>query len=1012
MRLPVLLSPLLLAFLASGCGDASGAGGLADAGHLDTTTLDADCFTGQVACGGRCTDLASDPTNCGGCGVVCVLTNTMTVACTNGACSVVRCVSGFGDCDGVAANGCEADTRTDNAHCGACDRTCVLPNAAAVCAAGRCAFTACNVGHSDCDRDPANGCEVDTRTDNVHCGACGTVCAAGSVCSGGSCRVTCASPLRSCTTASSAFCANIAVDPANCGACGAACALPNVATNGCVAGHCAVASCAAGFGDCNAAAGDGCESNLQTSGANCGVCGRACTLPHASAICNAAACVIASCATGFADCDHDSPNGCEVLTGTDNAHCGGCGRTCGAGTRCSEGVCGTLCPGHQTACDGTCISLENDPTHCGTCSTVCPSPAYATATCISHVCGFACNDGFVLRAGACVAVPSPRLIAPLSTATVTSRRPRLRWALGGGADGARVEVCRDRACATVVATIDAVGESGVVSTDLPAGVLFWRVRGRAGASTGAAVSPTWEFTVGTRSALLGTSWGTTLDVNGDGYADLAVGAPIALGRTGRVHIYLGGSGGLARTPATSLTGPDGGYFGGAVASAGDLNGDGYADLAVGAYGVLGLTGRVYIYLGGSGGLAATPATTLAGPDGLSGQFGYPVASAGDINGDGYADLAVGARAASRVYVYLGGAGGPAATPTILVAPGGTGGDFGASLASAGDVNGDGFADLVVGAASASRVYLYLGRIGGLVASPTIILSEPDGPRGYFGISVASAGDVNGGGYADLAVGAYQAAERTGRVDLYFGGEVFATIPTISLIEPDATGTSFAGPVASAGDVNGDGYADLVVGAPYGDRAYAYLGGDRLGIAPPATLTIPGGNASWFGGSVTNGGDIDGDGYADLVVGASSASNVYVYRGGAGGFAVNPTVTLAGPDGVGGQFGAAVATAEDVNPYIDEDLVAGASSTSPQRGFSPSYPAYGVGSLQRTKILECKLPRHGTGPMPARIAAKRLAGSRFVTRPVGGTSSLPPVRRRPRARGTGRRSPAARSRTSS
>src|SRR6185369_7986153 len=131
-------------------------------------------------------------------------------------------------------------------------------------------------------------------------------------------------------------------------------------------------------------------------------------------------------------------------------------------------------------------------------------------------------------------------------------------------------------------------------------------------------------------------------------ADLAVGAWNLSTGTGRAYVYVGSASGLTTSPATTLIGPDGvnGWFGKSVASAGDVNGDGYADLVIGAQRVSSFTGRAYVYLGSATGLAASPATTLTGPDGTSGYFGFSVAGAGDVNGDGYGDLAVGARGAS------------------------------------------------------------------------------------------------------------------------------------------------------------------------------------------------------------------------------------------------------------------------------------------------------------------------------------------------------------------------------
>ncbi len=132
----------------------------------------------------------------------------------------MRCTGGFGDCDGVAANGCETDLRASATSCGACGRACALPNATSECRVGACVVATCATGFADCNGDPADGCEVNTRTDNASCGACGTACARGQVCSGGACGATCASPLRTCGMGGGAFCANTAIDPANCGGCG------------------------------------------------------------------------------------------------------------------------------------------------------------------------------------------------------------------------------------------------------------------------------------------------------------------------------------------------------------------------------------------------------------------------------------------------------------------------------------------------------------------------------------------------------------------------------------------------------------------------------------------------------------------------------------------------------------------------------------------------------------------------------------------------------------------------
>ena len=149
----------------------------------------------------------------------------------------------------------------------------------------------------------------------------------------------------------------------------------------------------------------------------------------------------------------------------------------------------------------------------------------------------------------------------------------------------------------------------------------------------------------------GHSVSTAGDVNGDGYADLVVGAYQVRGGIGRAYVFLGGAGGLlgglpsgsATMASTILTGPSANdMFGLSVATAGDVNKDGYADIVIGAPRYSPYTGRAFVYQGGPGGVVTAPLTTLNGPAG-SWYFGYSVATAGDVNGDGYADVLVGAR---------------------------------------------------------------------------------------------------------------------------------------------------------------------------------------------------------------------------------------------------------------------------------------------------------------------------------------------------------------------------------
>ena len=299
----------------------------------------ADC--NATASDGCETDLTTTTSSCGACGRACAPTNA-TGACVAGACTVASCVAGFADCDAAPANGCEVDTTTDVANCGACGHACAFPGGAAACVAGACRLTVCLAGRGDCDGDPSNGCETDVTTALAHCGACGQACApahGGGACVAGACTVaTCATGFADCDAMAANGCeVDLTRDVAHCGACASACALAH-ATAACTASACAVASCAAGFGDCDGAAATGCETDLRTTATSCGACGHACSFANAAALCTAGACALGACATGFADCDGDPANGCEVDTRTAADHCGTCSTVCTTGA-CAGGVC-------------------------------------------------------------------------------------------------------------------------------------------------------------------------------------------------------------------------------------------------------------------------------------------------------------------------------------------------------------------------------------------------------------------------------------------------------------------------------------------------------------------------------------------------------------------------------------------------------------------------------------------------------------------------------------------------
>jgi hypothetical protein len=316
------------------------------------------CLTGYADCdadaaNGCEADLRASTQHCGACGRACT-TPQGTPACNNGVCAVAACDTGRGDCDGNASNGCEVDVTGTVAHCGGCGRACNLANATASCAMGRCAVMACAEGFRDCDGDPANGCEVNTRADNGNCGACGTVCAAGQVCAMGACTLSCPSGQTACQSG----CFDVQTAPGHCGACDRACPARANAAVGCAAGVC-TAACNNGYGDCDSDPATGCETDLRSAVAHCGACGRSCAVAGGTAACVNGQCAVAACNAGRGDCDGDPSNGCEADLTTSDTHCGACGSRCalpGATSRCAAGVC------TQVACLPTACDLDGNTT--------------------------------------------------------------------------------------------------------------------------------------------------------------------------------------------------------------------------------------------------------------------------------------------------------------------------------------------------------------------------------------------------------------------------------------------------------------------------------------------------------------------------------------------------------------------------------------------------------------------------------------------------------------------------
>ncbi len=407
-------------------------------------------------------------------------------------------------------------------------------------------------------------------------------------------------------------------------------------------------------------------------------------------------------------------------------------------------------------------------------------------------------------------------------------------------------------------------------------------------------------------------------------------------------------------------------FGVSVASAGDLNGDGYSDVIIGAYayddGANTNEGRAFVYHGSAGGLSATPNNTPDDADQTGARFGWTVASAGDVNGDGYSDVIIGADLYNdganadegRAFVYHGSAAGLSATPNSTPDDADqAGAQLGLCVASAGDVNGDGYSDVIIGAylyddganTNEGRAFVYDGGAAGLSATPNSTPDDADQAGARFGISLASAGDVNGDGYSDVIIGAFNyddgANTDEGRAFVYHGSATgLSATPNSTPDDADQAGAQLGLCVASAGDVNGDGYSDVIIGAySYNDgantdegRAFVYHGGAAgLSATPNSTPDDADQANAWFGESVASAGDVNGDGYSDVIIGASryddgansNEGRAFVYHGGAAGLSTTPNSTPDDADQFGAYFGISVASAGDVNGDGYSDVIIGA-----------------------------------------------------------------------------------------
>jgi len=436
--------------------------------------------------------------------------------------------------------------------------------------------------------------------------------------------------------------------------------------------------------------------------------------------------------------------------------------------------------------------------------------------------------------------------------------------------------------------------------------------------------------------LFGASVASAGDVDDDGIGDVAVGAPFASpdgrARAGRVYLFSCIDGALLRRLNGSAPGDQ---FGFSVAPAGDVNRDGIPDLIVGApYADIGLhadVGSAFVISGATGAVLRRFDGTQDGE-----LLGFSVAGAGDVNGNGVPDILVGAPgadtaagiSAGSAFVFSGATG-----ATLRRFNGLEPYDaLGWSVAGAGDVNGDGLDDVLVGAPGANpggrfeagSVFLFSSR-----DASQLLRLDGAAELDVFGFSVASGGDVDGDGAPDFIVGAPGAdggcpggyCLNAGMAAIYSSASGARLGVVRGIANNDALGRSVA---SAGGDVNGDGEPDFIAGAPGVDldqdnrdigAAYAFSGTPPPGQTPVYQGTV---GSQKVGFSVAGGGDLNGDGLAEVIVGAPSRDVPPPYAPEAHAWAIaalGPSIVINPPPIPGGKFATNNTTVQLLLPVI-------------------------------------------------------------------------------------------------
>jgi hypothetical protein len=623
------------------------------------------------------------------------------------------------------------------------------------------------------------------------------------------------------------------------------------------------------------------------------------------------------CDGGDEDCDGQTDEGCDCFDGTMQS-CGTDEGACMAGAQtCMEGAWG-VCDGEVPPSPETCNDVdddcdasvdEDDPGGGGSCDTGVPGVCAAgTEHCVdggivcegesspsTEVCNGLDDDCDGADDDDCVPeTATPRfpwngyltgsLWASHPALVDAPLRPRFLWE--GTPSATQYELELDDSCSTpgfrtcdfatpelslTTANLEAVAPTDLpVSTTAPVGRrYYWRLRACNASGCGAWSVPRY-LDVGR----------VPKDVNGDGYSDLIAGRNMG---AGQVIVYFGGQPGVLDPVAQSTvvgTPPD--ELGDSVAAVGDVNGDGFADVMTGdssvPNGAIQQAGAAFVLFGGPGATLDPTADWILRGTATGDRFGRYVWAAGDVNGDGFADVGVrvdgaGTPDAGAAEIFLGGSGAllDSVTDGTLVGEITTfyNNRIGDPIRSAGDLDGDGICDLVVCAIEdetvaelSGRAFIHLGEPDGFNATPYLTIDGAG--MWYLFCSDAAAGDFNRDGFSDLAIGAERGdLGSPGAVYILSGGVPFDA--TFDAVIFGATVDDWFARHVGAFDYDGDGYIDVISGSPgSADTLWLFRGGPGAFDTDFDAVFNEDATLDNFVWGLASPGDYDGDGFYDLI----------------------------------------------------------------------------------------------------------------------------------------------------